>query len=107
MFSERCPTCKQLKKRNSHQNRLYWALLSLIAEQLPVKGQGYTSQTWHHYLGQRYLGCHDVTLPNGKVLTMPISTSTLSVDEFAEYFDRCVAWASEHGIVLPDQDGSI
>lgn len=105
--NERCPTCGMKKKRSSESNRMYWALLNLIAEQLPVKGQGYTANTWHAYLVQRYLGCHDITLPNGKVVTMNVSTSALTNEEFGEYMDKCLAWASEHGIVLPDREGNI
>lgn len=107
MFTERCPTCHQMKKRSNAANRIYWALLHMIAEQLPVKGQGYTANTWHAYLVSRYLGCNDITLPNGKVLTMPVSTSALTKDEFSEYFEKCLAWASEHGVVLPDIEGNI
>jgi len=53
------------------------------------------------------LGCHDITLPNGKVVTMNVSTSALTNEEFGEYMDKCLAWASEHGVVLPDREGNI
>jgi len=105
--SDKCPTCGMKKKRSSESNRMYWALLSLIAEQLPVKGQGYTAGTWHEYLKLRYLGAHDVMLPNGKTVHITVSTSALTNEEFGEYMDKCLAWASEHGIVLPDRELNI
>lgn len=105
--NDRCPYCGMKKKRTSSQNRIYWALLNMIAEQLPVKGQGYTANTWHAYLVQRYLGCNDIILPNGKVVTMPVSTSTLTNEEFGEYFEKCMAWGAEHGVTLPDIEGNI
>ena len=109
MFAkDRCPVCgSNTVKRTGSQNRIYWALLQMITEQLPVKGQNYNANAWHVYLAQRYLGCNDITLPNGKVVVMPVSTSSLTKEEFAEYFDRCLVWAAEHGVVLPDQDGNI
>lgn len=96
-----------MTKRTGAQNRIYWALLNMIADQLKVKGVVYNAATWNEYLKQRYLGCNDITLPNGKVLTMPVSTTTLTKEEFAEYFEKCMAWAAEHSVVLPDQDGNI
>jgi len=105
--NEYCPTCGMKKKRSSEANRMYWALLNLIAEQLPVKGQGYTAATWHEFLKLRYLGAHDVMLPNGKTVHITVSTSALTNEEFGEYMDKCLAWAAEHGVVLPDREGNI
>lgn len=108
MLTGICPVCgSNMTKRTGAQNRIYWALLNMIADQLKVKGAVYNAATWHTYLCQRYLGCNDITLPNGKVLTMPVSTTGLTKDEFSEYFERCLSWAAEHGVVLPDQDGNI
>lgn len=99
--------CGSKKKRSTLQNKLYWAVLNQIAEDLYVKGQGFTSNCWHVYLRQRYLGCSDIVLPNKKVVTIPISTSTLDVEEFNEYIEKVLAWATEHGVNLPDKEGNI
>ena len=96
-----------MTKRTGAQNRILWALYSLIADQLKVKGAVYSPSIWHVYLTTRYLGCNDITLPNGKVLTMPVSTTGLTKEEFSEYFDRVMVWSAEHGVVLPDHDGNI
>ena len=103
----RCPYCGMKTKRTSQQNKMYWALLTLINEQLKVKGQGYTAETWSEYLKRRYLGAHELVLPNGKTITITVSTSSLDKEEFAEYVDKCIAWAAEHSIVLPDREGNI
>jgi len=106
--NERCPTCGMKKKRSSESNRMYWALLSLIAEQLLVGGKHkYTSNCWHVYFRQRYLGCEDIKLPNGMIVAMPNSTASLTNEEFGIYLDRIQAWCSEHGVVLPDREGNI
>lgn len=103
-----CPVCgSNTVKRTGAQNRIYWALLQMISEQLKVKGQTYNAAVWNEYLKTRYLGCEDIILPNGKTLTLPRSTTTLSKEEFTEYFERVMSWAAEHGVVLPDIDGNI
>ena len=97
-----CPYCGSgaEKKRSTYQNKLYWAILNLVSDQLYVKGSAFSSETWHEYFKQRYLGCKDVLLPNGKTISISRSTSGLPVDEFGEYVDRVQAWATEHGVDL-------
>ena len=108
MLTGKCPTCgHDMTKRTGAQNRILWALYNVIADQLKVKGVTYNAATWNEYLKQRYLGCNDVVLPNGKTITLPVSTTTLSKEEFAEYFEKCLAWSAEHGITLPDSEGNI
>ncbi len=77
-------------KRNTQQNRLYWALLREISEQAWVDGRQYGSEAWHAYFAGKFIG-HDETPGGGRA---PISTTTLSVHEFADYITRVEAYAA-------------
>ena len=85
-------------KRSSDQNRRMWAMLRDIAEQVRPRGDVYATETWHHYFRERFLPHEDVRLPNGQVLSMAVSTTTLSTKDFADYMTQVEAWAAEHGV---------
>ncbi len=77
-------------RRNSAQNRLYWALLRDISEQAWVDGKQYSSEAWHAYFAGQYIGREET--PGGG--SIAISTTTLSVHEFADYVTRIQAYAA-------------
>lgn len=70
------------------------------------QGQRYSADTFHTYYKSRFLGADDVTLPNGKTLTIPRSSADLATDEFADYFDRVQADAAERGVYLADMEAA-
>ena len=73
-----------------------------ISANLPVKDVRFSPETWHEYFKTRFLGADDMRLPNGKVLTIPKSTSDLDRGEFAEYSTQVEAWAADHGVWLDE-----
>ena len=77
-------------KRNVQQNRLYWALLREISEQAWIDGRRFSSEAWHAYFAGQYIGMED--MPGGG--QTPISTTSLSVHEFADYVTRIQAYAA-------------
>lgn len=98
----RCPTCGAKRRRSSNANRYYWALLSAISEEVkPISGY-YSSEVWHEYFKQKFLGADDIELPNGKVMVVAHSSSDLDTTEFQRYLDQVSAWASERGVYLED-----
>lgn len=78
-------------KRSKEQNARYWALLHVIAEQAWPEGRQYPDHVWHEHFKRTFLGLVD--LPNGQ--TMGISTTTLTVPEFAEYMTKVEAYAGQ------------
>lgn len=98
----RCPACGRKQKRSHDANAYYWSLLHEIADKVQPSGNAYSADTWHQYAKSRWLGADDVTLPNGKTLTVPHSTANLSVDEFNDYITKLEAWANERGVYLAD-----
>ena len=60
--------------------------------------------TWHVYYKSRFLGCNDYTLPSGKVLPIPRSSSELDVAEFSAYMDQVEADLNQRGVFLEDAE---
>jgi hypothetical protein len=84
-------------KRNTQQNRLYWALLREISEQAWIDGKQFSSEAWHAFFASKFIGWQDA--PGG--IKTPISTTTLDVHAFAEYVTQIQAYAgTELGIEL-------
>ena len=82
-------------KRSGDQNRYYWQRLNEIAEQAWIGGRQFSADAWHEHFKRQFVGSED--LPHGG--TAGISTTSLSVAEFAEYVGRVEAYAaSELGI---------
>ena len=78
-------------KRSGEQNRLYWALLTEIAEHAWVDGRQYSKDAWHAHFASEFIGWEE-TPKGGRA---PISTTTLSVPEFTAYIERVQQYASE------------
>ena len=102
MKQDRCLTCRRRMTRSSEANRRLWAIYHLMAEKIQPRGQSYSAETWHKWAASKWLGCDDVKLPSGKVLTIPKSTSELDTSEFNTYMTAVESWANEHGVYLED-----
>ena len=100
MTAKRCPACGRRERRSNPANARYWLLLHTIAAKLRPGGKTYSAAQMHIYYKSRFLGCDDVALPNGKVLTIPRSTAQLESTEFAEYVTQVEADAAERGVYL-------
>lgn len=83
-------------KRSSPQNRLYWAVLREIAENVWVDGKQYGDNAWHEQFKRQFIGIEE--LPGGA--SAGISTASLSVPEFTEYLERVMQFATEHGVII-------
>jgi hypothetical protein len=93
---------KRVYKRSTEQNKLYWSRLNEISEGLPVQGVNHSAEAWHHWFRQKFIGSEDLTLPNGKVFSQPISTTTLDVGAFSEYLTQIESWAAGHGLLFSE-----
>jgi hypothetical protein len=99
---DRCPTCGRTHIRSSEANRRYWALLNEIAEKIKPEGSEYSPNTWHLYFKQKLLGSVDIPMPNGKVVTIPQTTTALDTSQFNDYMGKVEAWAAKRGVFLPE-----
>ncbi len=80
--------------RSTEQNKLYWSLLRDIAESAVVDGKRFASDVWHEYFKARFIGTEDINLPDGRQITRPISTTTLTKAQFSELVEKVTAYAS-------------
>lgn len=84
--------CTEYKrKRNTEQNKRLWAMLNEIAESAWVGGKRYPADVWHEQMKRQFIGVTE--LPNGGAVG--ISTTSLSVSEFAEYMTKIERYAAE------------
>lgn len=72
-------------------------LLNEISEQIKPQGKAYSSETWAEYFKERFLGCDEVVLPNGKTRNIPRSSTSLDVEDMSTYITRIEVWFVEHG----------
>jgi NinB protein len=78
-------------KRSVEQNARHWAVLRHIAENGWVGGKRFSPEAWHaHFCGQ-FIGQEET--PGGG--WTPISSTTLSVAQFAEFMTRIEQFAAE------------
>jgi hypothetical protein len=88
-------------KRSVEQNIRLHALLREIAEQAWINGRQYDMETWKEHFRRSYIGTEEINLPDGTRIERGISTTTLSVSEFASLMDRIEQYASEQlGVVI-------
>ncbi|MBR8343041.1 recombination protein NinB [Burkholderia ambifaria] len=70
-------------KRSSEQNRLLWAFLTEIAEQVELEGKRFTKEAWYaHYLD---LYAPKQEGPRGLV---PVGSSQMTKEQFANFVTR-------------------
>ncbi len=82
-------------KRSDDQNKRYWAVLREIAEKAWINGKQYSDEVWHEQMKRQFIGME--SLPSGG--HYGISTTKLSVSEFAEYMTQVEQYAaSELGV---------
>lgn len=101
-MTDACKYCGAVAKRSNAQNKLYWALLHEIADKLKPSNQTYSTDSWHLYFKQRFLGMDDTRLPNGKVIAQPVSTVNLDKAEMNDYITKVEKFAAEHGVYSHD-----
>ena len=102
MNVDRCPKCHRKLRRSTQANARLWLLYHALSDKLPVMGQTYSADQWHIYFKSRLLGATDVKLPNGKVVSVPNSTTGLDTVEFNDYMTKVEAWAAEHDVYLDE-----
>lgn len=90
---------RQQHVRSMEANRYYWGVVvSGIAAYI---GEG--RDETHDLLKAKFLPGRSVELLDGKVLEMPPTTRTLSVEQFAAYIEAIRVWAAQFlGLSIPD-----
>ena len=100
----RCKTCGRLPKRSSQANRLYWKWINAISERLQPRGEVFSPRAWHEYMKGHFIGTEELKLPNGKITIVTLSSADLDKEEFSDYTEKVIAWATEHDVWLEDEE---
>lgn len=77
------------ENRTVEQNRLFLRIKRQLAQKL-----GNDVSYWHRYLVERFLGFEDVEY-EGLTVSELTHTSKLSVGEFKDFLDACLAFCAE------------
>jgi hypothetical protein len=87
------------KSRSVEQNRLYWKILQLAADELGCDAEGIHDVARKKFLPPVF------TEIKGEVHEGRPSTTKLNVGEFSDYIERVTAWLQvDLGLVLPMDD---
>jgi len=78
------------KTRSNLQNRYYWFIIQMIADEL-----GYHRDTVHNYMKTMFLGFEEYDMPDGKKFVETRSTRDETTVSFEEYLIRIRRWASD------------
>lgn len=81
-------------KRSLEQNRLYWAMLKTISEQVEIDGKHFTDDIWHEFYKQKFL-VKDAVMIAGQVVVKHKSTTKLSVKAMNQYINEVEAHAAQ------------
>lgn len=81
-------------KRSIEQNRRMWACLNEIASQVRVDGRLHRPETWHELYKARFLPCETAWIC-GQLVSVPESTTGLTVKQFAQYMTQIEAHATQ------------
>lgn len=91
-------------KRSSQQNRYYWLILGMIAEHT-----GHTSEELHEYFKLKFLPKQfemiNKSTGESEEVTIPKTTTKLSIQEFADYVTQIESFAAGLGLSIPDANG--
>lgn len=90
---------RQQNIRSLPQNKYYWGVV--VDEIAGYIGEG--RDETHELLKAQFLKPRAVELLDGKRITMPPTTRTLSADEFSQYIEAVKVWAAQFlGLAIPD-----
>ena len=87
--------------RSQRQNRRHWAILEQISYWQGLKGNKYSTETWHEYFKQELLE-PDSTVIKGR-LVLKYDSRNLSTKDFNEFDEKICAWAANEGITILDE----
>lgn len=87
---------KAKNTRSDQQNRYYWGVVVwTIRQHLIDMGYRYSAEDIHAALKEKFNSQAVVNEHGEVVVSIGQSTSSLNKDEFAEYLDKVLQWASE------------
>ena len=102
-MADKCPTCGQIKRRSSEQNRRLHKLFNLMAEQLKGKDGLYHPAAWWKVMSKdQWLGYDEFNKSDGKTIYVLRATSELDVEALTEFMNEVEHYCALRGVWLQD-----
>ena len=89
--------------RSLEQNRMLWATLGEIANQVNWYGQKLTAEEWKWVLSASLKKQRAVPGIDGGFVVLGQSTSKMTIAEMSEMIELAVAFGAQQGVVFNDQ----
>lgn len=90
-------------RRSNDQNKRLWAMLTEVSRQVDWYGQKLAPEDWKHIFSSSLKKQRVVPGLDDGFVVLGISTSKLSVSEFAELIELIQAFGVEHDVVFSDE----
>jgi hypothetical protein len=103
MILGKCPTCGRGQTRTTEQNRLMWAVLTDISEQVEWYGQKLSKEEWKDVLTAALKRQRVVPAIDGGFIVLGAGTSRMTIAEMTELIELAMAFGAEKGVVFSDQ----
>jgi hypothetical protein len=91
------------RKRSKNQNDYWWAVvIPAVKAMFLERGQNLSNDEVHEALvAGVWMHTKVVTMPDGSQLEMRDTSTNLTTKEWAEKMELTMAWAAQHGVVIP------
>ena len=90
-------------KRSNDQNRLLWAVLTDISNQVVWHGQTLTPEDWKNILSAAWKGQKVLPGIDGSLVVFGQSTSKLNKSDFSDLIEVIYAFGAEQGVRWTDE----
>jgi hypothetical protein len=98
MILGKCPVCGRGQTRTTEQNRLMWAVLTDLSEQVEWYGQKLTKENWKDVLTASLKRQKVAPGLDGGFVVLGTSTSRMTVAEMTELIELAMAFGAEKGV---------
>ena len=102
MGGNRLTLCIKKETRSSEQNRLMWAALTDIANQVDWHGSKLSAEDWKHLITASLRKQRVVPGIDGGLVALGQSTSKMSKEEMSEVLECALAFGAEHNVIFKE-----
>lgn len=92
--------------RSLDQNSTMWLWLTALATKLDWHGQKYSPDDWKDYLMHSFKRARWMPDEDGGMVPIGMRTSDLSKEEMSDFIELIIAFATRHGVTLPELETS-
>jgi RNA-binding protein YhbY len=104
-------TIKNIRKRTLQQNAYYWGVVVPLVKKA-LRDAGFDevddNEAAHEVMKVLFLKREIVNKQTGEMISLPVSSTKLTVPEFNEYLEKVCKWAAEYlDTVIPSPNSAL